>query len=84
MVDGLLNYQQQKKNVGKRPRVYYWKQAFHILINNIRIILNDYSTGIIFQKKTIATIYYYNNILIFIPLLICCYVKIYSTSKNVC
>lgn len=72
------------KNVGKRPSVYYWKQAFYILINNIRIILSDYSAGIIFQKKIIATIYYYNNILIFIPFLICCYVKTYSTSKNVC
>lgn len=84
MVDDLLNYQQQQQqNEGKRPRVYYWKQAFHILINNIRIILNDYPAGIIVKKNPLlqytTTI---NNILIFIPFLICCYVRIYSTSKK--
>lgn len=49
MFDYLLNY--QEKNGRTRPRVHYWKWAFHILINNIRIILNDYSAGIVSQKK---------------------------------
>lgn len=57
----LLNY--QEKNEAKRLRVHYWKQVFHILINNTIIILNGYSAGIVFRKNT-ATMHYYNILIL--------------------
>lgn len=50
-----LNY--QGKNERKGLRVHYWKQAFHILINNTVITLNEYSAGIVLQKT-----YYYDGL----------------------
>lgn len=50
MFDHLLNYHYGEKKL----TVHYWKQVFHIIINNIRLILNEYVAEMALQKK-----YYY-------------------------
>lgn len=74
----LLNY--QEKNEAKRLRVHYWKQVFHILINNTIINLNEYSAGIVLQKKyCYNALLQYTNITLY---LLYWNVKIYSTAKK--